>query len=185
MKLTASQIQRNEHPLQYSDSDLVKAACAGNIDSFRALYERYYEMAVGIARSRLSDRHLAEDAAQEAFAIACRRLASLRDTTRFAQWLGTICRRTARKMARFETNGSAGAQEPVSVSSDEDRTTVTRVHQAMAQLSTSAREVIQLHYFSGLSYDEIARVLGISRQAVHGRMQRARRMLANYLNEIE
>jgi RNA polymerase sigma-70 factor, ECF subfamily len=68
-----------------SDAELVKAACAGDVDSFRKLYERYYGMAVGIACSRLTDKHLAEDAAQEAFAIACRRLYSLRDTQRFAE----------------------------------------------------------------------------------------------------
>jgi RNA polymerase sigma-70 factor, ECF subfamily len=45
--------------------------------------------------------------------------------------------------------------------------------------------VVQLHYFSGLSYDDIARALGISSQAVHGRMQRARRMLANWLSKAE
>ncbi len=38
--------------------------------SFGRLYERHYRMAVGLAYSRLSDPHLAEDAAQEAFAVA-------------------------------------------------------------------------------------------------------------------
>jgi hypothetical protein len=65
--------------LQRSDAELVTTACGGDIDSFRELYERYHAMAVGIARGRLSDLHLAEDAAQEAFAVACRRLHSLRD----------------------------------------------------------------------------------------------------------
>ncbi len=171
--------------MQCSDAELVKAACAGDIDSFRELYERYYSMAVGIARSRLSDQHLAEDAAQEAFAMACRRLPSLRDTKRFAEWLGTICRRTASRMARSETNGSpvVEQQEPVSPSDNEENAAVVRVHQALERLSTSGREVIQLHYFSGFSYEEIARALGISPQAVHGRMRRARRILAARLTE--
>ena len=58
--------------MQCSDAELVEAARAGDIDSFRKLYERYYGLAVGIARSRLADQHLAEDAAQETFATACR-----------------------------------------------------------------------------------------------------------------
>lgn len=68
---------------------------------------------------------------------------------------------------------------------DNDDGALTQVRQALERLSTSAREVIQLHYFSGLSYDEIARVLGISSQAVHGRMQRARRVLARRLSETD
>ena len=169
--------------MQSSDSDLVRSARAGDIDSFRQLYERYYRMAVGIARSRLSDRHLAEDAVQETFATACRQLPSLRDSRRFAEWLGTICRRTASRMARLEANGSPVEQEPVSPSGDEDSTAVTRVHQALEQLPESGREVIHLHYFSGLSYEEIARALGISPHAVRGRIQRARRTLARRLSE--
>jgi RNA polymerase sigma-70 factor, ECF subfamily len=163
--------------LQSSDAELVEAACAGDIVSFRSLYERYYGMAVGIARSRLADRHLAEDAAQEAFATVCRRLCSLRDSERFPEWLGTICRRTASRMARSQTNGAPIKSEPISPVSDDDSRR-EQVNKALEQLSKSEREIIHLHYFSGLSHEEIARVLGISPQAVHGRMQRARRKLA-------
>jgi RNA polymerase sigma factor (sigma-70 family) len=41
--------------------------------------------------------------------------------------------------------------------------------------------VILLHYFSGLSHQAIAEILGISPQAVHGRLLRARRKLAEDL----
>jgi len=163
--------------VQCSDAKLVEAACAGDINSFRELYERHYSMAVGIARSRLADQHLAEDAVQETFATACRRLSSLRNTERFPEWLGTICRRTATKMARSQTNGSPIMQEPISPVND-DHCGSEQVHEALAQLSRSEREIIHLHYFSGLSHDEVAQALGISPQAVHGRMQRARRKLA-------
>ncbi len=77
--------------MQCSDAELVEAARAGDIDSFRTLYERYYGLAVGIARSRLADHHLAEDAAQEAFATVCRRLywtKRLRRGMEGAVWLG-------------------------------------------------------------------------------------------------
>ena len=60
-----------------------------------------------------------------------------------------------------------------------------RVRQALERLSASQREVIHLHYFSGLSYKEIARALGTTSQAVHGRMQRARRVLARRLIEMD
>jgi len=41
---------------------------------------------------------------------------------------------------------------------------------------------VLLHYFSGLSYEEISGVLGISPQSIHGRLQRARRKLAQELD---
>jgi RNA polymerase sigma-70 factor (ECF subfamily) len=168
--------------LERSDADLVRAACDGDVDSFRRLYERYYGLAVGVARSRLWDRHLADDAAQEAFAVACRTLHTLRNADRFPEWLGTICRRTAGKMVRWQVNGKSIKGEPAGQAIGEEPIAVA-VRDALEQLPVSAREVLQLHYFSGLSYEEIAQSLGISLQAVHGRMQRARRMLARHLAE--
>ena len=159
-----------------SDAELVEAACGGDIASFRELYERHYAMAVGIACSRLSDSHLAEDAAQEAFAVACHRLARLRDGQRFAQWLGTICRRTASKMAHSRMNHAPLDDVAANPSSSDG--TIARIRGAVDNLSQSAREVILLHYFSDLSYEQIGKALGISTQSVHGRLQRARRRLA-------
>jgi RNA polymerase sigma-70 factor (ECF subfamily) len=168
-----------------SDAELVTAACGGDLDSFRQLYERYHGMAVGIARSRLGDRHLAEDAAQEAFAVACRGLHSLRDGSRFPAWLAKICRRTAVRMTRAQPNGQPLRHEPADQSADDTAAKSVRVERALTQLAPAAREVIQLHYFSGLSYEEIARALKTTPQAVHGRLQRARRILADELGTVE
>jgi len=55
-----------------SEELLVEAAQNGHLDSFAALYERYYSCMVALAYSVLADAQLSEDAAQETFAIACR-----------------------------------------------------------------------------------------------------------------
>jgi RNA polymerase sigma-70 factor, ECF subfamily len=169
--------------LERTDAELVEAACRGDIASFRDLYQRHYTMAVGIARSRLADTHLAEDAAQEAFATVCRRLALLRDRQRFAQWLGTICRRTASRMARSRANHAPIDDVPTAASpTNGDGQATAHVRQAVDRLNASGREVILLRYFSGLSHEQIAQALGISPQSVHGRLQRARRTLARELS---
>jgi RNA polymerase sigma-70 factor (ECF subfamily) len=171
--------------LQRTDAELVEAARHGEIASFRELYERHYAMAVGIARSRLRDPHLAEDAAQEAFATACRQLASLKEGQRFGQWLGTICRRTASRMARVRTKHAPLDELPVdaSKSNGDGNAAAAQVRQAVERLPMSAREVILLHYFGGLSYEQISQTLGITPQSVHGRLQRARRLLADKLSD--
>ena len=83
-----------------SEAHLVEAARSGSLDSFGALYERYYKAMVALAYSVLTDRNQAEDAAQETFAIACRELPTLRSSEKFAVWLGTICRNVAKQMQR-------------------------------------------------------------------------------------
>ena len=75
------------------DAELVAAARQGDVGSFGELYRRHYAAAVGIAYSALSDRHLAEDAAQETFAFACRDWTTSATTIR--HWIGAICRKVA------------------------------------------------------------------------------------------
>ena len=83
-----------------SETQLVEAAQNGHLESFGALYERYHSPMVALAYSILANRDLAEDAAQEVFAIACRDIGSLKSKKRFAAWLAGICRNTSRQMLR-------------------------------------------------------------------------------------
>ena len=83
-----------------SEKRLIEAAQNGHLESFAALYERYYRCVATVAYSVLADAHLAEDAAQEAFAIACRDLPKLKSKDKFAAWLAGICRNVARQMQK-------------------------------------------------------------------------------------
>ncbi len=139
-------------------------------------------MAVGIARARLSDRHLAEDAAQEAFAIACRTLSTLRDPRRFPEWLGTICRRTASRLDADRPHHEPLPDDPPCADDPDLRALRLQVQDALQLLEETSREIVLLHYFSGLSYLEIGQALGLSVQGVHGRLQRARGKLAPLLD---
>jgi RNA polymerase sigma-70 factor (ECF subfamily) len=62
---------------------------------------------------------------------------------------------------------------------DESRRLIRR---AIEQLPVSAKELIVLRYYNGLSYEEISSVLGISRPTINGRLTRAKRKIAKYLN---
>jgi RNA polymerase sigma-70 factor, ECF subfamily len=167
--------------LPCSDAELVAAACRGDLTSFGLLYERHYRMAVGIARGRLSDAHLAEDAAQEASAIACRTLSTLRKPHRFAHWLGTICRRTASRLDADRPAHQALSDDPEGALDPALQALRLDVQDALQLLEETSREIVLLHYFSGLSYHEIGQALGLSVQSIHGRLQRARSKLAQLL----
>jgi RNA polymerase sigma-70 factor, ECF subfamily len=160
---------------------LVEAARNGDVDSFGELYRRHYAMVVGVAYCVLADRHLAEDAAQEAFVIACRELAGLRRVDRFGPWIGTIAKRVAVRMARSRRNGILVEEAAVASPVNPGPHPGDVVQRAVMDLPAKAREVVVLHYFTGLSHKEIAASLGLSLEAVHGRLVRARRMLADRL----
>lgn len=161
-----------------TDAELVEEARKGEVSSFGELYCRHYAGAVGIAYHVLFDHHLAEDAAQEAFAIACRGLGDLRRADRFASWLGAICRKVAIRVAksRLRCQLSESVNRAPNEKAGDERREVVRT--SVGRLSRSAKKVIVLRYFSGLSHRQMAVMLGISEQAVHGRLIRARRKIA-------
>ena len=167
--------------IQEPDTKLVKAAIKGDPESFTELCRRYYPAMVAIAHSLLSDRHMAEDAAQETFAKAAVKLPQLRQTNKFAGWLAMICRNQAKDMARrqdsFRTNNELSKTAAKSQRDD----SVDVVRQALKMLSTPTRELVYLRYYDGLSYEQISKVLGISEQAINGRLRRAKRKMADYL----
>jgi RNA polymerase sigma-70 factor (ECF subfamily) len=174
-------LEKEKSVAQKPDTALAQAAINGDADSFTELCRRYYPAMVAIAHSILGDRHLAEDAAQQGFAKAAVKLPQLKSKDRFAGWLAAICRNTAKDMAR---NTEKFCREDdfsgVSAKSQKDDT-AEAVEEALGKLSASAREVIFLRFYDGMSYEQISAVLGISEQAINGRLRRAKKKMAEYL----
>lgn len=170
---------------QDNERAAVEAACKGDSEALAGLYERYYATMVWVAYSVLLDRGLAEDAAQQAFTTACAKMRSLRSLDRFGPWLTTICRNAAQDMARARRRDAAlqkiaATEESVQAASDGfDRT----VKDAVDGLPPMYREVIVLHYYSGMGYTQIESVLGVSGDRVRGRLARARKRIQVHLEK--
>ena len=166
---------------QEPDTALVKATIEGDAESFKQLARRYYPAMVAIAHSVLGDRDLAEDAAQLSFARAAVKLPQLKDGRKFAAWLTVICRNAAKDIARRE-NSRRTTDELLNAATKSERDNSCEVvREALNKLSASAREVIYLRYYDGLSYEQISSVLGISEQAINGRLRRAKKKMAEFL----
>ncbi|HUU17037.1 MAG TPA: RNA polymerase sigma factor [Sedimentisphaerales bacterium] len=164
-----------------TETRLVEAAIGGDIESFGKLCRRYYGPMVAIGYSVLADHQLAEDAAQESFARALINLKNLNNKTRFAPWLASICRNVAKDMVATKVrriNTDDLSQVAQDNNYDEN---VLVIRRAIDQLPVSGKESIVLRYYNGLSYEQIASVLGISQAAINGRLSRAKRKMAKYL----
>ncbi len=165
-----------------SETTLVEAAQNGHLESFGALYERYHSSMAALAYSMLADRDMAEDAAQEVFAIACRDLRSLKSKERFAAWLAGICRNISRQMLRANKGKPvAPGNDFTAQSRDDTEGRREAIRRAVWSLRKSERELIVMRYFDGFSQVQISEVLDISSQAVNGRLVRAKRKIAKYL----
>ncbi|MHC4645046.1 MAG: RNA polymerase sigma factor [Planctomycetota bacterium] len=164
-----------------SETELVEAAVAGDIDSFGQLAGHYYPAIVAIGYSILADHGLAEDAAQEAFARALGGLKTLKNKSKFAPWLARICRNVARDMVAAKARHINREDFSRAAESSRDDESIHAVRRAIEKLPGPARELIVLRYYDGLSYEEISSVLGITRAMINGRLTRAKRRMARYL----
>jgi RNA polymerase sigma-70 factor (ECF subfamily) len=174
-------VKTGELVAEKPDSVLVEAAIGGDADSFAELCSRYYPAMVAIAHSVLGEKDRAEDAAQQGFANAVGKLGQLKDKSKFGGWLAVICRNAALDMARSDEKFSNvdGLSEAAADSQQDGLG--DGVRDAIGRLSDSAREVIYLRYYEGMSYGRICEVLGLSEQAVNGRLRRAKKKIAEYL----
>lgn len=161
--------------------ELVQAAANGDADSFAELCRRWYPSMVAIADAVLGDRHLAEDAAQQVFAKAACKLAQLKDKNRFGGWLAVICRNVARDMARRREKLVSSDDITMIAQVPKQGGMTENVRDAVNSLSVTERELIYLRFYDGLTYGQITAVLGVSKQALNGRLRRAKKKVAKYL----
>jgi RNA polymerase sigma-70 factor (ECF subfamily) len=160
---------------------LVEAAQNGNLESFGVLYERYHSAMVALAYSVLGNRDLADDAAQETFAIACQKLGTLRRRDKFAVWLVSICRNASRDILRSKAKSVVVTARKASEDFEAGEERRDAIRQAVWKLRSAERELIVLRYYNGFSQAQISSVLDISPQAVNGRLVRAKRKIVKYL----
>ena len=164
------------------DQLLVTSALQGDSACFGLLCKRYYASIESIAYAVLMDRHLAEDAAQETLARACRSLSSLQKPEKVAGWLAAICRNIAKDMLVNQSQQRGLRQiEVPGVSSEPDSSEQDHLHRAIGQLPVSLREVVVMRYFDEMSYRQMGQILGLSEQAINGRLRRAKKKIETFL----
>lgn len=164
------------------DDILVRRALQADRESFEQLCRRYYSPLIAVAESILLDRHLAEDAAQEALAHACRQLPRLRKPELFGPWVAAICRNVAKDMLRDRMRQREPAADYRSQGPDRSEDGHNEaLAAALQQLPQRLREVVFLRFYDGMSYEQMAGVLGATPQSIDGRLRRAKKRIAAFL----
>jgi len=174
-------LERQELQDSQPDSVLVERAVCGDGDSFTELCRRHYGAMVAIGHSILGDRHLAEDAAQQAFAKAALNLPGLRKADQFGSWMAAISRNAARDLLRKARRARIADERAELAPAAEPDGSRELVRNALGKLSPGDKEVIYLRFYDGLSYEQISSALGLSIQAINGRLRRAKKKLAEHL----
>jgi RNA polymerase sigma-70 factor (ECF subfamily) len=162
---------------------LVRAAREGDEDAFSELVRREREALLMTASAMLSDRHEAEDVAQEACVEAFRGIASLRDPERFRPWIARILTRIAiRRRRSLRRRRPVVAPERVPDRSSPDHDRLDALVAEVRRLPDKYRIPLSLHYLTGLSYRDVAEVTDLSVARVKSRLHDAREILRRRLD---
>lgn len=191
----------DDHKKTLDDEMLIREVLSGEIVAFGIIVERYWNMVVALAMSRVADPTEAEDIAQDSFLKAYSHLHSLKDRSRFAGWLAKIamqeCSNTVRRdirsraalggrvtdsevldaiPARWSNPGLSGSQ-------------IQFIRRMLRQMPAKLRKIIVMRFVAGLSCVQIAEQLGKRPGTVRVWLHRAynilRKELAPVLEEIE
>jgi RNA polymerase sigma-70 factor (ECF subfamily) len=178
-----------------TDVELHDGVVAGDEDALAALYDRFGTFLQTVAHRATCDRDAACDVVQEVFAHLWEHPLAF-DPTRGAMrgWLATIAHRRAvdwvRKEERQRRVGRDHAVDlappPIRPGADaelEASETILEVRRAVSALPAPAREAVELAFYRGLTYRQVAVKLGIPEGTAKSRMRAALRQLTNRLAE--
>lgn len=175
---------------QIDDAELVARARTGDVDAFSDLVEQYRVPALRLAYGIAGNE--AEDAVQDAFVQAFRKLHTFRPDSAFRPWLLTIVANEARNRRRSMSRRTSvelrvrAQPQPVGTASDAlaiEHEQRERLVAAVNQLSDDHREVVALRFFAGLSESETAQVLSCPPGTAKSRLSRALDLLRSTLGE--
>lgn len=195
-------VAREARPLAVDE--LVERSRDGETAAFDQLVALYKDRIYNYVARMVHDPIEAEDIAQEAFVKAYRNLPSFRGASTFQTWLYRIAsnltidsvRRRRRRENTCSLDAPLDTDEGSMPREQEDTHCIgpmrnleraelqRQVHRAIQQLSPKLRSVVVLYELQGLSYEEIATILGCPLGTVKSRLFNARMELKNRLQDI-
>lgn len=183
------------------DRVLIEAAQRGDRGAFRTLVERHQRRAFSIAFGLVRDENDAREVVQEAFLRVFKGLATFEGSSSFFTWLYRIVtnlsidliRKPGRRATEFDESKGMDEEERLSlpmmarvdgadpVDVVRRKEIAGRIKAALEALPPYHRDVILLREIEGLSYEEMAEAMGVSKGTIMSRLFHARQKLQKAL----
>ena len=172
--------------MEEPDPDLIRAAAKGDHVAFAQLVRAHQSQVWRFLSHLLGDPSLAEDVTQETFLKVYKKLDSYQFRSRFSTWVLAIARNAGvdamRKNRRKQADLDVEQLDDPRAHSSPSR---LELETAIGSLAPKLREAFLLVEVMGLSYQEVARVLGVPIGTVKSRLYHARRHLVEWLRDDE
>lgn len=173
--------------LATGETELIQQAQLGDRQAFAALVDRYWDRLYRWLCHLTHEQHTAEDVAQEAFLKAFKNLKAFQADTNFQAWLFRIAyntfanqRRAASRVRQpFPEELPARESDPAELAMS--REALQLLARAVGRLPSEFRAAFLLRADEGLSFREIADVLGTTEETARWRVFKARQKLLSVL----
>jgi RNA polymerase sigma-70 factor (ECF subfamily) len=184
--------------MTWSDEELVSRSIGGDVDSFNQLVLRWERPIYALAYRVIGREEDARDVCQETFLRAFRALSGFRGQAKFSSWLYRIalnlCRDWVRRQKRtpvvqlpedVDVIELAAAREPTEPIEElvARRDLARIVEKAMARLPEEQRTAIILKEYHGLTFQEIADLVGCPLSTVKTRLYQGLTVLRRELSQ--
>ena len=166
-----------------AEERLIRAAQKGDRAAFAALVETYWDRLYRWLYHLTHDRHAAEDLVQETFLKAFAGLDRFRAGTNFAAWLFRIGHNNFANQRRASARKREPLPDDLAAKDDgpseeaESREALEGLARALGRLPEEYRAAMLLRAEQGLSFREIAEVLGLTEETARWRVFKARQKL--------
>lgn len=165
----------------------VESAREGNQEAQGRLIRETQDRLYRFCYFLCGDPNLANDLCQDSYVYALENLSKLRDPDAFRGWLFTVARHKFIDYRRSPRNQPYDPVDspklPASLTNDEDRTLTIQIHKTLSRLTDEDREAILLIDLEQNSYEEAAKMIGISENALRSRLHRARKAFASAFDQ--
>jgi RNA polymerase sigma-70 factor, ECF subfamily len=179
---------------QLIDGRVIEACQQGDRAAFQLLFETYKDKVFSIAvYSSGGDRAVADDVTQQIFLKLFTAIRQFRGESEFTTWLYRLvvnaCLDERRRRRRLLPWGETVAMRNPSEKKPQEKQyarleVAEAVRAAIGELKPKFRLPILLKYIEGLSYEEIASVMGCSKGTVASRLNRGHSQLAKRLSHL-
>ncbi len=169
------------------EADWIARAQRSDAKAFEALYRLHVDRVYGLCLRMTGNVSEAEDCTQEAFIQAWNKLDLFRGDSAFGTWLHRIAVNSVlgrmRKFKREQDRIQVISEMAISRVSEADTGELQDLADAIDRLPAGARHVFVLHAVYGYSHEETGNMLDIAAGTSKAQLHRARRLLAQQLQE--
>jgi RNA polymerase sigma factor (sigma-70 family) len=171
------------------ETELLERVKAHDVDAFERLYRIYQPRLARFLINLVKRPQLVEEVLDDTMMVVWQTAGSFRGTSKLSTWVFAIAYRKALKARMKWPDPVEDDERDMQVSNDpapDAEVERSRIHhalvRAMGGLSAEQRAVVDLTYFQGLGYREIAEILSCPVDTVKTRMFHARRRLKQALS---